>query len=317
MRREKNDHTPEPGPGGGAGPGGAARGAESDPSGAIRGVAFMVVTTIIFSAQDGLSKALAAEHSAIFVTMWRYWAFGGVCLFLLWRKGFARGLRSGQPRLQALRGVTLALEICVAVTAFHILGLTRTHAVFAFGPLLVVALSGPLLGERVGWRRWSAIGVGFLGMLLIIRPGTETLGWEIGIAVLGMVMFALYGVATRRVARTDDAMTSFYYTGLFGAAVMTLIGPWYWSSMDAGDAAMMAVLCATGMTGHFLLIKAFEAAEASTIQPFAYLQTVFATLIGVTVFGEIVSPWTILGGAVVIGAGVFAFWREHVRARSG
>ncbi len=281
----------------------------------LRGVAFTLASTVIFASQDGLSKALAAEHSPIFITMWRYWAFGAVCLFLLWRTGFAKGLSSGQPVLQIARGVTLALEICVAILAFHLIGLAETHAIFAFGPLLVVALSGPLLGEKVGWRRWSAIGIGFLGMMLIIRPGSEPLTYGMGVAILGMVMFAAYGIATRRVARTDAAMTSFYYTGIFGAVVMTMIGPWFWSVMTPVEMLMMATLCATGMLGHYLLIKAFEAAEASAIQPFAYFQNVFSSMVGVIVFGEIISPWTIAGGAVVIGAGVFAFWRERVRAR--
>lgn len=287
----------------------------TDPSNNIpRGVAFMLATTVIFAAQDSLSKALAADHSPIFITMWRYWAFGGVCLILLWRTGFRTGLKSGQPALQVFRGVILALEICVAILAFHLLGLARTHAIFAFGPLMVVALSGPLLGERVGWRRWSAIGIGFLGMMLIIRPGSEPITYEMSIAILGMLMFAAYGIATRRVARTDAAMTSFYYTGVFGALVMTLIGPWFWSPMTPFEILMMATLCCTGMVGHFLLIKAFEAAEASAIQPFAYLQNVFSAMLGVIIFGEIVSWWTMLGAAVVIGAGVFAFWRERVRA---
>jgi drug/metabolite transporter (DMT)-like permease len=281
----------------------------------LRGVAFMLACTVIFALQDGLSKALAENHSPIFVTMWRYWAFGAVCLVLLWRTGFARGLRSGQPVLQVVRGVTLALEICVAILAFRLIGLASTHAIFAFGPLLVVALSGPVLGEHVGWRRWAAIGVGFLGMMLIIRPGSEPLTAGMLVAILGMVMFAAYGIATRRVARTDDAMTSFYYTGVFGAVVMTLIGPWFWSAMTPFEMLMMATLCTTGMVGHFLLIKAFEAAEASAIQPFAYLQHVFSSMVGVIVFSEIISPWTIAGGAVVIGAGVFAFWRERVRAK--
>ncbi|MEX2519576.1 MAG: DMT family transporter [Paracoccaceae bacterium] len=287
----------------------------SSESNNIRGVLFMLATTVIFSLQDGLSKALAAEHSPIFITMWRYWAFGGVCLILLWRSGFRQGMKSGQPALQIFRGVTLALEICVAILAFHLLGIAKSHAIFAFGPLLVVALSGPLLGEKVGWRRWSAIGIGFLGMMLIIRPGSEPLSFEMGLAILGMVMFAAYGIATRRVARTDQAMTSFYYTGIAGAVVMTLIGPWFWSVMTPLEMLMMAGLCTTGMVGHYLLIRAFEAAEASTIQPFAYFQTVFASMMGVVVFGEVLSPWTIAGGAVVIGAGVFAFWREHVRAK--
>ncbi len=281
----------------------------------LRGVCYMIVATVIFALQDGLSKALAADHSPIFITMWRYWAFGAVCLILLWRGGFRAGLRSGQPVLQMARGVGLALEICVAIGAFHLLGLARTHAIFAFGPLLVVALSGPLLGERVGWRRWAAIGVGFLGMLMIVRPGSEPLSIGMGVGVLGMVMFALYGIATRRVARTDAAMTSFYYTGIFGAVVMTAIGPWFWSAMTPVEMLMMAMLCVSGMTGHFVLIKALEAAEASAVQPFAYFQTVFSSAMGVFVFGEIVPGWTVLGGVIVIGAGVFAFWRERVRAR--
>lgn len=281
----------------------------------LRGVVFMLASTVVFALQDGLSKALVAEHSPIFVTMWRYLAFGAVCLLLLWRAGFAKGLRSGQPVLQIARGVTLALEICVAILAFHLIGLAGTHAVFAFGPLLIVALSGPVLGERVGWRRWAAIGVGLIGMLMIIRPGSQPLSLGMGVAILGMVMFAAYGIATRRVARTDDAMTSFYYTGLAGAAVMLLIGPWFWSAMTPVEVLMMATLCATGMIGHYLLIRAFEAAEASAIQPFAYFQAVLSSMMGVVVFGEIVPAWTIAGAAIVIGAGVFAFWRERVRAK--
>ncbi|RAI02071.1 EamA family transporter [Acuticoccus sediminis] len=282
----------------------------------LRGVAFMVAAAIIFAAQDGLSKALAEQHSALFVTMWRYWAFGAVCLVMLWRKGFRTGLASGQPRLQIVRGVLLALEICVAITAFALLGLAPTHAIFAFMPLLVVALSGPVLGEQVGWRRWTAVGIGMIGMMLIIRPGSRAVTPELGIAIVGMVMFAAYQLMTRRVARTDAAMTSFCYTGLFGALTMTLIGPWFWSWMTPWEVVMLIILCMTGMGGHYLLIKAFEAAEASAIQPFTYLQTVFASAIGVAIFGEVVSPWTILGGAIVVSAGLFAFWRERVRAKA-
>ena len=287
----------------------------SSASAPIRGILFMIATTLIFAAQDGLSKQLAAAHSPIFITMLRYWFFGAVVVVILSRRGFRAGLRSGQPTLQVLRGVLLALEICVAIAAFHLHGLLETHAIFAFGPLMVVALSGPLLGERVGWRRWAAVGVGMIGMLMILRPGTQTVSMSMGIAVLGMLMFAAYGLMTRRAARTDSAMTSFYYTGLFGAITMTIIGPFFMTPMGLQDAALMALLCVTGMTGHYLLIKAFEAAEAAVIQPFAYLQTVFASAIGVAIFSEPLSPWTVAGGAVVMGAGLFAFWREQVRAR--
>ena len=281
----------------------------------LRGIAFMVATMVIFAVQDGLSKALAAENSPIFVTMLRYWFFGAVAFVILARNGVRAGLKSGQPRLQIFRGALLAIEICIAIAAFHLHGLLETHAIFAFGPLLVVAVSGPVLGERVGWRRWVAVGVGLLGMMMILRPGSQTLSPSMGLAVLGMVLFAIYGLATRQAAKTDDAMTSFYYTGLVGAATMTLIGPWFMAPMSATDAVMMFILCCTGMGGHYLLIRAFEAAEAAVIQPFAYLQTVFASAIGVAIFSEPLSPWTVAGGVVVIGAGLFAFWREQVAAR--
>lgn len=280
-----------------------------------RGVLLMVITMVIFAAQDGVSKALTENHSPIFITMWRYWFFGAVCLVILWRKGFRAGLASGQPKLQIFRGVVLALEICVAIAAFQVFGLAGSHSIFAFGPLMVVALSGPVLGEQVGWRRWTAILVGFAGMLLILRPGMRDVSDGMLIAILAMVMFSIYGLSTRKVAQTDLAMTSFLYTGIFGALVMTFIGPWFWSVMDLRDSLLMLLLCCSGMIGHFLLIKAFEAAEASTIQPFAYLQTVFVIGIGVVLFDEIVSPWTYLGAAIVISAGLFAFWREHVRAK--
>lgn len=281
----------------------------------VRGITFMVATMLIFAAQDGLSKYLAQHYSPIFITMLRYWLFGLVVVGVLWRVGFRKGLKSGQPKLQIFRGVLLALEICVAILSFHLLGLSKTHAMFAFTPLLIVALSGPFLGEKIGWRRWSAVGVGLIGMMLIIRPGYVTLTPAFGVAVLAMLMFAVYGIATRRASRTDSAMTSFYYTGLVGAITMTLIGPWFAEAMTPFHAFLMFILCLSGMTGHFLFIKAYDAAEASTLQPFAYLQTVFASLIGVMLFAESLAWQTILGAAIVISAGLFAFWRERVRSK--
>ncbi|MGB0852750.1 MAG: DMT family transporter [Pikeienuella sp.] len=281
----------------------------------VRGILFMLAAMIIFSAQDGLSKYLAQSFSPVFITMIRYWFFGLVVVAILCRKGFRAGLASGQPKLQIFRGILLAAEIGVALLSFHLLGLSHTHAIFAFTPLLVVALSGPFLGEKIGWRRWSAVGVGLIGMMLIIRPGMVTLTAGFGVAVLAMVMFAIYAIATRRAARTDSAMTSFYYTGLVGAIAMTLVGPWFASPVTFSQALLLLTLCISGMTGHFLFIKAYDAAEAATLQPFAYLQTVFASLIGVMMFAESLAWQTALGAAIVICAGLFAFWRERVRAK--
>ena len=201
------------------------------------------------------------------------------------------------------------------VLAFTLLGLVESHAVFAIYPLLVAALSGPVLGERVGWRRWAAIGAGFAGMLIILQPGLRVFEPAALVALLSAAMFALYALLTRYAARRDSAATSFFWTGTMGAVLMTGIGIWSWQPMTGPDWAWMALLCVTGAFGHFTLIKVYEVAEASTVQPFAYLQLVFASAFGIVVFGESIRANVALGAGLIVAAGLFALWRERVAAR--
>jgi len=209
----------------------------------------------------------------------------------------------------------LAAEICVMVLAFVLLGLVESHAVFTCYPLLVAALSGPILGEKVGWRRWTAIGIGFVGVLIILQPGFRVFQVEALIALVSALMFALYGLLTRFAARKDSAATSFFYTGTVGAVVMTAVGIWFWEPMTPTDWAWMALLCVTGALGHWLLIKAYDVAEASAVQPFAYLQLVFAATLGITVFGETLAWNVALGAAVVVAAGLFTLLRTRAKEK--
>ncbi|TCP40575.1 DMT family transporter [Rhodovulum marinum] len=277
------------------------------------GILLMVATTFVFALQDGLSRHLAGEYNVLMVVMIRYWFFAAFVIALATRK--AGGLRAAaatrQPLVQMFRGLLLAAEICVMVVGFVLLGLVESHAVFTCYPLLVAALSGPVLGERVGWRRWAAIGVGFLGVLVILQPGLRVFSPAALIPLAAAFMFALYGLLTRHVARQDSAATSFFWTGTTGAVAMTAIGLWAWEPMTAPDWGWMACLCVTGATGHFLLIKAYELAEASAVQPFAYLQLVFASALGITVFGETLAPNVGLGAGLVVAAGLFTLWRER------
>lgn len=276
----------------------------------------MVATTAVFALQDGISRHLAERHSVLQVVAIRYWAMAAFALAWAARsEGLRAAARSGQPWTQAGRGVLLAAEICVMVTAFVLLGLVESHAVFACYPLLVAALSGPVLGERVGPWRWGAIAVGFLGVLVILRPGTGALQPAALVPLLAALMFALYGLLTRRVASTDRAATSFLWTGVVGALAMTPFGIWTWEPMARPDAIWMAVLCVTGASGHWLLIRTYEVAEASAVQPFAYLQLVWASMLGVALFGETVAPAVAAGAAIVVAAGVFTLWREGRAAR--
>ena len=279
------------------------------------GIWLMVATTFVFALQDGISRHLASEYNVLMVVMIRYWFFAAFVVSVAVRQaGLRAAAATEQPLLQAFRGLLLAAEICVMVLAFVLLGLVESHAVFASYPLLIAALSGPVLGERVGWRRWVAIGVGFVGVLIILRPGFTVFSPAALVPLLSASMFALYGLLTRYVGRRDSTATSFFWTGTVGAVFMTAIGIWFWEPMTAPDWVWMGCLCITGASGHWLLIRTYEVAEASAVQPFAYLQLVFASTIGLTVFGEELAWNVALGAAIVIAAGLFTLWRERARA---
>ncbi|MFD1911506.1 DMT family transporter [Halodurantibacterium flavum] len=277
------------------------------------GIWLMVATTFVFSLQDGLSRHLAAEYNVLMVVMIRYWFFAAFVVALAARQ--AGGVRAAaatrQPLLQIFRGLLLAGEVCVMILAFTRLGLVESHAVFTSYPLLVAALSGPVLGEKVGWRRWTAIAIGFAGVLIILQPGYGVFSPLAAIPLLAAFMFALYGLLTRYAARQDTSAVSFFWTGTTGAVAMTAAGIWFWEPMTAADWGWMALLCCMGSLGHWLLIKCYEVAEASAVQPFAYLQLVFVAILGVTLFGETVRLNVAIGALVVVGAGLFTLWRQR------
>jgi len=277
------------------------------------GVALMIATTFVFAVQDGISRHLAGEYNVLMIVMIRYWFFAAFVVAIARRQvgSIRAAAATTQPLLQIARGALLASEICVMVWAFVLLGLVEAHAVFTCYPLLVAALSGPVLGESVGWRRWSAIGVGFIGVLIILQPGVAVFSIAAIVPLVSAFMFALYGLLTRYAARRDSTATSFFWTGAVGAVVMTPLGLWAWEPMSANDWGWMAALCVTGVTGHWLLIKTYEVAEASAVQPFAYLQLVFVSVIGLTVFHETLAPNVVTGALIVVAAGVFTLWRAQ------
>ncbi|MEH6829886.1 MAG: DMT family transporter [Sulfitobacter sp.] len=277
------------------------------------GIGLMVATTFVFAVQDGLSRHLAGEYNVLMIVMIRYWFFAAFVIALAKRHagGIRAAAKTEQPLIQITRGLLLSLEICVMVAAFTILGLVESHAVFTCYPLLVAALSGPVLGEHVGWRRWAAIGVGFIGVLIILQPSGDVFDVRALIPLLAAGMFAVYGLLTRYAGRRDSTATSFFWTGTVGAVAMTTLGIWFWEPMSGTDWIWMGCLCLTGVSGHWLLIRCYEVAEASAVQPFAYLQLAFAAIIGISIFGETVSTNVAIGCVIIVAAGLFTFWRER------
>ncbi|QYK41909.1 MAG: DMT family transporter [Paracoccaceae bacterium] len=283
-----------------------------------RGIWLMVATTFVFAMQDGLSRHLAGEYNVLMVVMIRYWFFAAFVMAIAARApgGLSAAARTRFPVVQAFRGVLLVAEICIMVVAYVKLGLVEAHAVFTCYPLLVAALSGPVLGERVGWRRWTAIGIGFAGILVILQPGIAVFSpWAL-VPLLAAAMFAFYSLLTRWVSRGDAASVSFFWTGTAGCVAITAVGIWFWEPMSWSDWGWMALLCCTGALGHYLLIRAYEVAEASAVQPFAYLQLVFASTLGITVFGESLETNVAIGAGIVVAAGLFTLWRQRVRAKT-
>ena len=255
------------------------------PQNARKGLGFALLAVTIFAAPDGVSKHLAELYPPVFVVMIRYWAFAAfvVVRALNAPGGIRRSAASANVWLQLARGGLLAGQVVIAITAFAKVGLAATMSLFAANPLILAALSVPVLGEAVGWRRWTAIGVGFIGVLIIVRPGPGLLDSDIWLAVVASIGIAVYGVMTR-LAPVD----------------------WIW----------MAILCVTGAAGHYFFIKALEAADAVVTQPVQYVQIVLSTSVGILIFGENLDWPMALGATIVIAAGLFTAWRDWVRSRS-
>ena len=282
-----------------------------------RGILMMIAVTMIFAAQDGLSRHLAEATNVLMVVTIRFWFFAAFVMVVAGRRagGLRRAAASALLPLQILRGVLLASQICVMVLAFTRLGLIDTQAVYICYPLIVAALSVPILGEKVGPARWIAIAIGFVGVLVIIRPGMAVFSPVALIPLVAGTMFALYSLLTRYVGRVDRAETSFFWTGVAGAVVLTPVGILWWEPMGGADWLLMLCLCISGATGHWLLIRAYEIAEAGTLQPFAYLQFPFASLIGLFVFGDELTLPVAVGAGIVVCSGLFTIYRTRLRER--
>jgi drug/metabolite transporter (DMT)-like permease len=281
------------------------------------GIALAVLAMLLFAAMDALSKLLAQGYAITQILWVRYVVFTGFALLLMRASGIRRTARSQRPLLQAARGLLLVIENGVFVLAFKHLPLADVHAIAAASPLIVIALSVPMLGEQVGWRRWLAVLAGFAGVLLIVRPGFAELSAPMLIAVAGAVMWGLYQVLVRLCARHDGSETTLFWSAAAGLVATSLIGPFEWRAPDAQGWTLLLALAAFGSLGHYALIKALSFAEAGAIQPFSYTLLLFAAFLGFLVFGDVPDRWTIAGAAVVIASGLYAWWREGVRARGG
>ena len=277
------------------------------------GIALMLIASLVFATQDGLSRFLAEKYSVALTIILRFWALAaGIFLYFFLIKESRSYILSKKPILQILRSSILVAEIFVTVYSFTIVGLVATSAIFSSYPLLVVIFSYFILREALTKLKLAIVVVGFLGVLIIVSPSSDVFQMHSVIPFIGAVLFALYGVLTRMASFSDSGYTSLIWTGLIGAFFSTLIAPFYIIPIEKSDIFWMLILCILGIVGHFLLIKAFEFAEAVVIQPFAYFHLVFAGIIGVLIFNESVTWPIILGSSLVIFAGIYSYFLDNI-----
>ncbi len=279
------------------------------------GILWTLGAMFCFAAMDGISKVLAGSLSIPQILWVRYILFTLLAVFVLRHKGLDQVWRSKQPWLQLARALLIVVENGIFVLAFTYLPLADVHALAAASPLIVIALSMPLLGERVGWRRWLAVVAGFLGVLLIVRPGFQEIGTPILIALLGAVLWGIYQILVRMCARTDESDTTWLWSAVVGLGATSLVGPFMWTNPDAKGWAMLVAIALMGAGAHLALIRALSLTEASVLQPYGYTMFLWAILIGWLVFGDLPDRWTLAGGAIILASGLYAWRRERVKSR--
>ena len=279
------------------------------------GIWLMIAAVAAFAAQDGFSRYLASEYNTLMVVMVRYWVFAGFVLLLALRRteGLRASVSSRHMRVHVARSVLLVGEICVIVWGYTLIGLIESHAVFAICPLLIAAFSGLILGERIIWQRWLAIGAGMVGVVVILRPGMGVFTPAALLPLAAAVMFGLYSILTRLTTRDEPTFPSFFWPGVIGAGFMTVVGLPNWQSVAPADLPLLAIYAGISIFSHWLLLKCYEQIEASRVQPYAYLQIVFVTLIGLTVYAETLSPLVALGAGIIIAAGLYALSLERTK----
>lgn len=277
-----------------------------------RGIAFTVTATLVFGIQDAVAKILVQTYSPFQITMMRYWAFAAFSLFLVSRQAPLRqAMRSRHPRLQVLRGLLLVLDIWSFAVAVRTVPLAELQAISLVYPLLVTLVAIPVLGERVGAFRIGAVLAGFLGALVIVRPGGLPIDWGVAFAVFSSACYAVYIALTRKVSREDATATSMVYVGLVGLVFSTAVGLFAFKPMDWQGIGLVLVVMTTTCIAHGLMMAALALAPASTLQPFNYVSLPWAITLSFVIFGHVIDPIALAGGAVIVLAGLVVMWRER------
>ncbi len=280
----------------------------------LRGIGLFCLALLTFTVLDASAKWLGQSMHPLQVVFARYAVSVALVMAVINPWTSPGVLTSRAPGLQAVRSILLFLSTALNFIALQYLQLAETITIVFLTPLVIALIAGPMLGEWVGPRRLAAIGVGFLGVLVVTRPGVGGLHPAALLVVCGVFAYALYNLLTRKLAGVDSSETTMVWSGLAGVVLMTPVLPFVGSWPASGlEWALLGVTGLAGAVGHWLVINAHRLAPASTLAPFIYTQLVWMLLAGWIVFGQLPDRWTVAGGLIVVGSGLYLLYRERVR----
>lgn len=279
------------------------------------GIALMCGTLGFFACLDASAKTLARAGIDPLLTTFMRYAVSVVMVSVFINPVTTPGVvRTRRLWLQVVRSLLLFGSTALNFFALRHLQLAETLSIQFAAPLAVALLAGPLLGERSSPRRMAAIGVGFLGVLVIVRPGVGPFQPALLLSLGNMLCYAFYLITTRRLASIDSTATTMFYSGLSGLAVMTPLLPWIWT--DPGSLLPWTLLVGVGLfgtLGHWLLVLAHARAPANVLAPFLYTQLLWSLLLGYLLFGDVPNRWTLIGSAIVVASGLSLLSQERAR----
>ncbi|MDP4024222.1 DMT family transporter [Methylobacterium sp. NEAU 140] len=281
----------------------------------IVGIALMCGAVAFFASLDACAKTLARGGVDPLVTTFMRYAASVAMISLFINPVATPGvMKSRRLGLQIVRSLLLFASTALNFVALRYLQMAETISIQFAAPLTVALLAGPLLGEWSSRARLAAIGVGFLGVLVIVRPGVGTMHPAALLCVANVVVYAFYAILTRKLAAHDSTATTMFYTGLAGVALMAPLLPWIWANpSELSHWALLLGVALFGTLGHWLLVMAHARAPANVLAPFIYTQLLWSVTLGFLLFGDLPSRWTIVGAMIVVGSGLYLLAQDTLR----
>jgi drug/metabolite transporter (DMT)-like permease len=277
----------------------------------FKGIVLIVVATFLFSSHDALSKYLSGFYPVVMVVWARYLVHTLLMAGIFLPQSGLGVLRTKRPLLQLLRALCLLGTSLFFTTSLLYIPLAEATAVNFLAPVLVTALSVPLLGERVTRGQWVAVIFGFIGVLIIVHPGGDLFTPAVLLPFCSALFFCFYQLLTRKLSEVDSPTTSNFFAGLCNTLVMSALVPFFWQVPSLLHGVMMLALGACGMTAHLMLTQAFRVAAPALLAPFSYCQIVFAGLLGWLLFSHTPTLTTVLGIVLICLSGLAAAWQQR------